>query len=115
LRILVESYVIVGGTAEAEEAARLWRFTPLGFAQLLDNPDPRDIQRRAEEQAKLEDVYRNWVIGEDAEVHIRGIQKHADAGATDVFIHSGQADQRRVIDFYAREVLPRVRQIRQAA
>ena len=48
LRIMVELFVVVGSTREAEEAARLWRFSPLGLAQLLDNPDPRDIQHRAE-------------------------------------------------------------------
>lgn len=30
-------------------------------------------------------------------------------GATEVHIHSGQADQRRVIDCYGKEVLPRLR------
>jgi hypothetical protein len=28
-----------------------------------------------------------------------------------VNIHSGQADQKRVIDFYGKEVLPRIKQI----
>jgi hypothetical protein len=34
---------------------------------------------------------------------------------TDVFIHSGQHDQQRVIDFYGREVLPLVRTLSRAA
>ena len=32
------------------------------------------------------------------------------AGATIVNIHCGQADQRKVIEFYGKQVLPRVRQ-----
>lgn len=115
LRIVVESFVVVGGTTEAEEAARLWRFSPLGFAELLDVPDPREIQRRAEQQVKLEDVYAAWTVGEHPDVHARAIERLADAGATDVFIHSGQPDQLRVIAFYAHEVLPRIRSLRQAA
>lgn len=115
LRVIVQSFVVVGSTTEAEEAARLWRFSPLGFGQLLDGPDPRDIQRRAEQQVKLEDVYARWTVGEDPDVHVRAIEWLAEAGATDVFIHSGQPDQQRVIDFYAREVLPRVRKFWQAA
>jgi alkanesulfonate monooxygenase SsuD/methylene tetrahydromethanopterin reductase-like flavin-dependent oxidoreductase (luciferase family) len=109
LRVLVESYVVVGGTPEAEEAARLWRFVPIGLKELLDQPDPRVIQRVAEERLPLQDVYRDWLVSDDPRDHIVGIQQQFDAGATDIFIHSGQADQQRVISFYAREVLPRVR------
>jgi F420-dependent hydroxymycolic acid dehydrogenase len=115
LRVLVESFVVVGSTSEAEEAARLWRFSPLGFAQLLDDPDPRHIQHRAEQQVKLQDVYARWTVGEDPNAHVRTIEKLAAAGTTDVFIHTGQSDQPHVIDFYGREVLPRIRELRRAA
>jgi TAT-translocated FGD2 family F420-dependent dehydrogenase len=106
MRVLVESYVVVGGTAEAEEAARVWRFAPLGFKELLDEPDPRTIQRHAEEKVSLEDAYRNWTVADDPRAHIENIRKLLEFGATDVFIHSGQSDQQRVIDFYSRNVLP---------
>jgi G6PDH family F420-dependent oxidoreductase len=48
-RILVESYVVVGGVAQAEEAARFWRFVPIGFKELLNEPEPREIQWVAEQ------------------------------------------------------------------
>jgi TAT-translocated FGD2 family F420-dependent dehydrogenase len=115
LRVLVESYVIVGGAAQAEEAARLWRFIGVGTDGLLDQPDPREIQRLAEERSPLEDVSRSWVVSEDPSVHVHAIQELTAMGATDVFIHSGQHDQQRVIDFYGREVLPRVRTLSRAA
>jgi alkanesulfonate monooxygenase SsuD/methylene tetrahydromethanopterin reductase-like flavin-dependent oxidoreductase (luciferase family) len=115
MRVLVESYVVVGGAAEAEEAARLWRFIPIGFTELLDIPDPREIQRLAEERATLDEVHRNSVVSEDPQVHIDAIQKQLQAGATDIFIHSGQSDQHRVIDFYARQVLPRLSGLTRAA
>jgi hypothetical protein len=35
-------------------------------------------------------------------------QEHFDSGATEVHIHSGQPDQRRVIDFYGAEVRSRL-------
>jgi TAT-translocated FGD2 family F420-dependent dehydrogenase len=115
MRVLVEHFVVVGGKADAEEAARLWRFIPIGFSQLLKVPDPREIQRQAEQQLSLEDVYRNWVVGDDPEQHAEALERLRDAGATDVYIHSGQRDQRRVIDFYGNHVLPRLRRQRQAA
>jgi TAT-translocated FGD2 family F420-dependent dehydrogenase len=109
LRVLVESFVVVGGTPEAEEAARLWRFLPVGFTELLDEPDPRTIQHVAEQKVSLADVYRNWTVGDDPRVHSDNIRKQFEAGATDVFIHTGQPDQDRVIDFYGRHVLPELR------
>jgi hypothetical protein len=38
------------------------------------------------------------------------LRELASLGATDVFVHSGQADQRRVIDFYSQQVLPMLRE-----
>ena len=113
--VLVESYVVVGGVAEAEEAARFWRFVPIGFKELLDEPDPREIQRVAEQRLSLQDVYRTWVVSADPGAHVEALQKQFEAGATDVFIHSGQSDQQRVIDFYASAVLPRLRELAHAA
>jgi F420-dependent hydroxymycolic acid dehydrogenase len=109
LRILVETYVVVGSSPEAEEAAALWRFVPIGLKDLLDEPDPRVIQRVAEQHLSLEDVYRNWIVGGDPWTHVAAVRQLLDAGATDIFVHSGQSDQQRVIDFYARDVLPRLR------
>jgi hypothetical protein len=40
---------------------------------------------------------------------VQTINKLFDSGATIVNIHSGQVDQQKVIEFYGREVLPRVR------
>jgi F420-dependent hydroxymycolic acid dehydrogenase len=114
-RVLVESYVVVGGVSEAEEAARFWRFVPIGFKELLDEPDPREIQRVAEQRLSLQDVYRTWVVSADPGAHVEALQKQFEAGATDVFIHSGQSDQQRVIDFYASAVLPRLRELAHAA
>jgi TAT-translocated FGD2 family F420-dependent dehydrogenase len=104
---LVESWVVVGGQAEADQAARKWRFTVHGFGDLLYQPNPVTIQRLAEQRWPLSKVYASWPRGTDPQVHIRAVQRLLDIGATP-FIHSGQDDQEKVIDFYAREVLPHV-------
>jgi F420-dependent hydroxymycolic acid dehydrogenase len=108
-RVLIEHYVVVGGEAEAREAAQAWRFQPIGLTDLIDEPDPRAIQRAAEQKLSLEQVYGQWVVSEDPATHLHAIQHLFEQGATDVFIHSGQPDQRRVIDFYAKQVLPNLR------
>jgi hypothetical protein len=39
----------------------------------------------------------------------RAIRKLADHGVAQVFVHSGQKDQRRVFNFYGTRVLPKLR------
>jgi TAT-translocated FGD2 family F420-dependent dehydrogenase len=105
---LVETFVVVGGRREAEYAARKWRFTVDAFGDLLYQPDPVTIQRIAEQRWTLPEVYASWPRGTDPRVHIDALQKTIDAGGTPM-VHSGQADQRRVIDFYGERVLPHLR------
>ena len=109
MRILIESFVVVGGQAEAEEAADMWRFVPIGFKEFIDEPDPRKIQHGAEQKLSSRDVYSKWVVADDPAKHVQMLRELAELGATDVFVHSGQSNQQRVIDFYGREVLPMLR------
>ena len=107
--IISEQWVVVGGKREAEEAASQWRFIPKGFAKYFYDPDPRSIQRRAEQEVPLESVYADWPVSEDPEVHVAALRKLHAAGVEQIFVHSGQKDQRRVLEFYRRDVLPRLR------
>jgi TAT-translocated FGD2 family F420-dependent dehydrogenase len=109
LPVLVEHLVVVGDQAEAERWARLWRFEPRAASGYEELPDPREIQRRAQSEVALDEVYGSWPVGEDPDVHVAAIKQLLDAAVTHVFIHSPQDDQARVIDFYGREVLPRLR------
>jgi F420-dependent hydroxymycolic acid dehydrogenase len=106
--VMVEHYLVVGGRAEAEEAAHRWRFIATAW-ELLNEPDPREIQRKAEASTELEEVHGRWTVSEDPDEHARAIEAYFDAGVTDVFIHSGQEDQARVIDFFGNRVLPLIR------
>ena len=107
--VLVEHYAVVGGLAEAEEGAALWRFGPTAW-KLLDEPDPRVIERRARESSSLQDVHSRWTVSEDPDEHVRAIRALLDGGVTHVFVHAPQNDQARVIEFFGRLVLPRLRQ-----
>jgi TAT-translocated FGD2 family F420-dependent dehydrogenase len=102
---LVETFVVVGNRADAEQAARLWRFTVNPWGELLYVPDPARIQKLAEQRCTLPQVYRNWPVSTDPAVHLKAVRTLLAMGATP-YIHSGQANQRRVIDFYGRFVLP---------
>jgi TAT-translocated FGD2 family F420-dependent dehydrogenase len=107
--VLIEHYAVVGGEDEVREAAELWRFGPKAFKGYESIPDPSRIQQRADSEIPLEKVYSSWATGTDPAQHIRKAKELFDSGATIVNIHSGQRDQKKVIDFYASEVLPQVR------
>jgi F420-dependent hydroxymycolic acid dehydrogenase len=108
--VLVEQYVVVGDQQVAQDAAELWRFGPKAFKTYYDNPSPGGIQHLAEQQIPISEVVKSWAVGTDPEVHIRKLQSLFDSGASIVNVHSGQPDQERVIEFYARNVLPHFRQ-----
>jgi len=108
--VLIEQYVVVGEKKDAEQAAELWRFGPKAFKTYYNVPSPQTIQQRAEAEVPLEKVYEEWPIGNDPAPHVRMIEQLFESGATMVNIHSGQHDQRRVIEFYGSQVLPKLRQ-----
>lgn len=109
MHVLIEHYVVVGNSSDAEAAAQLWRFGPKAFKGYHNIPDPAVIKQRAEAEIPLNKVYGEWPIGTDPAIHTKAIKALFNSGATIVNIHSGQADQRRVIDFYGQQVLPQMR------
>jgi alkanesulfonate monooxygenase SsuD/methylene tetrahydromethanopterin reductase-like flavin-dependent oxidoreductase (luciferase family) len=106
--VLVEQFVVVGDNQEAARAAEKWRFIPKAFKKFYNNPDPAAIQSQAEADLPLDKVFADWPVGTDPAVHIDAIEELFAAGATIVNIHSGQDDQKKVIDFYGSNVLPKL-------
>jgi len=107
--VLVESFVVVGEQGDAQTAAKLWNFIPKAFKGYHNIPDPVQIERQAQADLPLPKVYGDWTISTDPAVHVKAIRKLFDSGVSIVNIHSGQPDQRKVLEFYGKEVLPRLR------
>jgi TAT-translocated FGD2 family F420-dependent dehydrogenase len=107
--VLVEQYVVVGDEKDAQQAAELWRFGPKAFKKYYNIRDPRAIQQEADAEIPLKQVYQDWPVGTDPNVHLKTITELFQSGVTIVNIHSGQPDQKKIIDFYGREVLPKVK------
>jgi TAT-translocated FGD2 family F420-dependent dehydrogenase len=107
--VMVELFVNVGTEKDAHDPAELWRFLPKAFKGYHNIPDPVTIQRAAEDEVKLDEVLSQWTVSRNPAVHIKAIEELWASGITLVNIHSAAADQRSVIDFYAREVLPKLR------
>jgi TAT-translocated FGD2 family F420-dependent dehydrogenase len=105
--VLIEQYAVVGDRNEAKQAAELWRFGPKAFKGYENIPNPVAIQQHADSEIPLEKVMSSWAVGTDPAVHVKKVQELFDSGATIVNIHTGQADQNKLIDFYGRNVLPK--------
>jgi F420-dependent hydroxymycolic acid dehydrogenase len=106
--ILIEQYTVVGDAAEAAEAARFWQFMPVA-RDMLTEPDPRAIQRYAEKHTTPEEAAGRMLVSTDPADHIERLRALEAAGATHVFLHAPQSDQRRVIEFYGSSVIPALR------
>jgi TAT-translocated FGD2 family F420-dependent dehydrogenase len=104
--VFVEAYVVVGGKKEAVQAAQLWRFGPKAWNPYYNVRDPQVIEQKATAEVPLDQVTQGWPISTDPAVHAKAITELFDSGASEVHIHAGQRDQRRVIEFYGKEVLP---------
>jgi len=107
--IVIEHFDGVGDKKDAEAAAQLWRFLPKAWNPYFNFPDPRMIEEHAAKEVPLEQVYADWPISTDPEVHAQALLALFHSGATAVLVHSGQPDQRHVIEFYGKHVLPSVR------
>jgi alkanesulfonate monooxygenase SsuD/methylene tetrahydromethanopterin reductase-like flavin-dependent oxidoreductase (luciferase family) len=104
--VLVEQFVVVGDKNEAQVAAQLWNFLPKAFKGYHNIPSPVEIEKRAQAEFPLPKVYGDWLVSTDPAAHVQAITKLFDSGATIVNIHSGQPDQKKVLDFYGQQVLP---------
>jgi F420-dependent hydroxymycolic acid dehydrogenase len=107
--VLVEAFVVVGDAREAQAAAALWNFIPKAFKGYQNIQDPAQIERRARDELPLPRVYADWTVSASPDAHVANIQSLLESGVTIINIHSGQNDQRKVIDFYGKEVLPRIK------
>lgn len=106
--VLIEQFVVVGDTEDARRPASLWNFLPKAFKAYYEEPDPTEIQRRAEAELTIEKVIADWTVSPDPDDHIAAVDALFDSGATIVNIHSGQADQQKIIEFYGNWVLPKL-------
>jgi F420-dependent hydroxymycolic acid dehydrogenase len=87
LPVLIELYVVVGDSRNAEAAAQLWHFGPKAWKPYCNIPDPQTIERRAQAEVPPEEVYQEWPVS--PEVHVQTILQLFNNGTTHVSIHSG--------------------------
>ncbi len=107
LPIILEHYAVMGGEREAKQSAELWRFAPNAWKHgYFDEVNPVRIQEKADREIPLEMVYKDWPVSTDPEVHVKAIQESAAKGATHVVITTATPNQKEVIEFFGKKVLP---------
>lgn len=109
LPVHAELFVYVGSKQAAEPVARMWRFLPKAWTDYVDLPDPREIDRRAQAEVPLDDVLTMWTVSPDPQEHIAKLQELIEGGVTHIYVHAGNQDQQRAVQFYRDQVLPAVR------
>ena len=115
IEIVLETFAVVGSEDEATAGAKKWRFLQKAWEPgFLDNPDPVSIQKNAEEQIPLDEVTKEWPIGTDPEVHVNALRELFAKGASTLFIHSPQPDQKAFVEWYGKHVLPHFSQAKSA-
>jgi coenzyme F420-dependent glucose-6-phosphate dehydrogenase len=102
---LCEMYVVAGTHEECLPGAELWQFIG-NLEGMVENPDPRAIERLAKERVDLQTVARQWLVSLDPQEHLQALLTLEEQGFTHVFLHPPQLDQRRFIAFYGEHVLP---------
>ena len=55
-------------------------------------------------------IAESVVCGPDPERHVEAIRQHAEAGYTHICVHQIGPDQEGFLRFYARDVIPRLRE-----
>jgi G6PDH family F420-dependent oxidoreductase len=86
---------------------RLWRTDQIPSEAVRLLPVPRQFSQVAELISE-EDI--SAPCGPDVEDHLRGIGAYADAGFDEVYIGQVGSEQDGFFEFYAEQVLPRLRE-----
>jgi len=94
----------------AMEDTRNWAALALSADEKVGVEDPIEMERRAN-ALPLERAASRWIVSSDPEAQVDQIRPYLDLGFTHLIFHAPGGDQRRFIELYAAEVLPRLRKL----
>jgi coenzyme F420-dependent glucose-6-phosphate dehydrogenase len=87
------------------------------WAALALSPDEKTGVEDAVEMERLADALpteraaSRWIVSSDPDEHVDRIRPYLDLGFTHLIFHAPGPDQRRFLELYSREVLPRLRSL----
>jgi coenzyme F420-dependent glucose-6-phosphate dehydrogenase len=92
----------------ARDDTRHWAALALSPEEKTGVDDPIEMERLAD-ALPIERAASRWIVSSDPAEHVERIRPYLDAGFTHLIFHAPVLDQRRFLELYAREVLPRLR------
>lgn len=92
----------------ALEDTRIWAALALSAEAKMGVEDPREMERLAAE-LPLEKAASRWIVSDDPDEHVERLRPYIELGFTHLIFHAPGPDQRRFIELYGRDILPRLR------
>ena len=87
----------------------IWSALALPSEMKMGVDDPREMERLASE-LPLEKAATRWLVSSDPDEHVEQIRPYIELGFTHLVFHAPGNNQRRFINAYARDILPRLRE-----
>jgi len=94
----------------ARDDTRHWSALALSPEEKVGVEDPVEMERLAD-ALPTERAASRWIVSSDPDEHVDRIRPYLDLGFTHLIFHAPGSDQRRFLELYSREVLPRLRAI----
>ena len=91
----------------AMQDTKIWAALALPAESKAGIDDPREMERLAR---TVEDVaHRRWLVSDDPDEHIAQLKPYLELGFTHLVFHHPGDDQRRFLELYGDQILPRIR------
>ena len=93
---------------QALEDTRHWAALALSGDEKMGVEDPIEMERLAD-ALPVERAASRWIVSSDPDEHVERLAETVALGFTHLVFHAPGPDQRRFLDLYAKDVLPRLR------
>ncbi|MDP8922943.1 MAG: glucose-6-phosphate dehydrogenase (coenzyme-F420) [Chloroflexota bacterium] len=95
---------------QALEDTRIWAALALPPEAKTGVEDPREMERLAAE-LPTEKAASRWIVSDNPDEQVERIKPYLEMGFTNLVFHAPGNDQRRFLELYAKDVLPRLRKL----
>jgi coenzyme F420-dependent glucose-6-phosphate dehydrogenase len=92
----------------AMQDTRHWAALALSAEEKMGVEDPIEMEKLAD-ALPVERAASRWIVSDDPDEHVERMAETIELGFTHLVFHAPGPDQRRFLDLYAEQVLPRLR------
>ena len=92
---------------DAFEACKIWSALGLSHEQKAGIDDPVEMERVADENA--DKAHNRFIVSDDPDEVIEKIMPYVELGFEDLILHAPGDDQKRFLDEFSADVLPKLR------